>query len=53
MNDTLNGPRILSALKASGIEVVVSVPDIVTSEGFAAADLDRPRPSPRPGVQGG
>ena len=34
MNDTLNGPRILSALKASGIEVVVSVPDIVTSEGL-------------------
>ena len=34
MNDTLKGPPILSALKASGIEVVVSVPDIVTSEGL-------------------
>ena len=34
MNDTLKGPQILSALKAGGIEVVVSVPDIVTSEGL-------------------
>ena len=34
MSDTLKGPPILSALKASGIEIVVSVPDIVTSEGL-------------------
>ena len=34
MSDTLKGPPILSALKASGIEAVVSVPDIVTSEGL-------------------
>ena len=34
MNDTLQGPQILAALKASRIEVVVSVPDIVTSEGL-------------------
>ena len=34
MNDALTGPPILSALKASGIEIVVSVPDIVTSEGL-------------------
>ena len=34
MNDTLEGPPILSAVKASGVEVVVSVPDIVTSEGL-------------------
>ena len=34
MNDTLQGPQILSAIKANGIEVVVSVPDIVTSEGL-------------------
>ena len=34
MNDTLEGPPILSAIKASGVEVVVSVPDIVTSEGL-------------------
>ena len=34
MNDTLEGPPILSALKASGIEIIVSVPDIVTSEGL-------------------
>ena len=33
-NDPLTGPRILSALKAGGIEVVVSVPDVVTSEGL-------------------
>jgi len=43
MNDTLEGPPILSAIKASGVEVVVSVPDIVTSEGLLrpiAADPD-------------
>lgn len=34
MNDTLQGPQILSEIKAAGIEVVVSVPDIVTSEGL-------------------
>ena len=34
MSDALTGPPILSALKASGIEIVVSVPDIVTSEGL-------------------
>ena len=34
MNDTLEGPPILSAIKESGVEVVVSVPDIVTSEGL-------------------
>ena len=34
MDDTLQGPPILCAIKASGIEVVVSVPDIVTSEGL-------------------
>ena len=34
MNDTLEGPPILNALKASGIEIMVSVPDIVTSEGL-------------------
>ena len=35
LNDTsLRGPDILAALKASGIEIVVSVPDIVTSEGL-------------------
>ena len=34
MNDTLEGPSILSAIKAGGVEVVVSVPDIVTSEGL-------------------
>ena len=34
MNDALEGPPILSALKASGIEIIVSVPDIVTSEGL-------------------
>jgi sulfopyruvate decarboxylase subunit beta len=30
----LLGPDILTAIKASGIELVVSVPDIVTSEGL-------------------
>lgn len=34
MNDALEGPPILSAIKTSGVEVVVSVPDIVTSEGL-------------------
>ena len=34
MKDTLKGPPILSAIKTSGIEIVVSVPDIVTSEGL-------------------
>ena len=34
MRETLQGPPILSAIKASGVEVVVSVPDIVTSEGL-------------------
>ena len=34
MNDALEGPPILAAIKASGVEVVVSVPDIVTSEGL-------------------
>ena len=34
MDDTLQGPPILCAIKASGVDVVVSVPDIVTSEGL-------------------
>ena len=34
MNEALEGPPILAAIKASGVEVVVSVPDIVTSEGL-------------------
>ena len=33
-NAALLGPDILTAIKASGIEFVVSVPDIVTSEGL-------------------
>ena len=34
MDNTLRGHQILAAIKASGIEIVVSVPDIVTSEGL-------------------
>ena len=33
-DDPLLGPDILEAIKASGIEFIVSVPDIVTSEGL-------------------
>lgn len=43
-NDSvLRGPDILAAIKASGVEFIVSVPDIVTSEGLlrpVAADPD-------------
>ena len=44
MTDTLQGPQILAALEASRIDVVVSVPDIVTSEGLLrpiSTDPDR------------
>jgi sulfopyruvate decarboxylase subunit alpha len=30
----LSGPAILAAIKASGVEFVLSVPDITTSEGL-------------------
>ena len=33
-DDPLLGPDILEAIKASGVEFIVSVPDIVTSEGL-------------------
>src|SRR6202167_1227303 len=33
---SLNGARIIAAIKASGIEYVLSVPDIVTSTGLLA-----------------
>ena len=33
-DDPLLGPAILEAIKASGVEFIVSVPDIVTSEGL-------------------
>jgi len=33
-DDPLLGPDILAAIKASGVEIIVSVPDIVTSEGL-------------------
>lgn len=43
-NDTvLRGPNILAAIKASGVEFIMSVPDITTSEGLlrpVAADPD-------------
>ena len=34
MRNALQGREILSGIKSSGVEVVVSVPDIVTSEGL-------------------
>ena len=49
MNGTLDGPRILAALKASGIEVAVSVPDVVRSRntsGRAVANTGHERRSP-------
>ena len=33
-DDILRGPAILDAIKDSGVEIIVSVPDIVTSEGL-------------------
>ena len=33
-DDILRGPAILDAIKDSGVETIVSVPDIVTSEGL-------------------
>lgn len=33
-DDILRGPAILNAIKDSGVETIVSVPDIVTSEGL-------------------
>jgi len=33
-DDVLRGPAILAAIKRSGIDTIVSVPDIVTSEGL-------------------
>ena len=33
-DDPLLGPDILAAIKDSGVEIIVSVPDIVTSEGL-------------------
>ena len=35
-SDALNGGKIIAAVKASGIEYVLSVPDIVTSAGLLA-----------------
>jgi sulfopyruvate decarboxylase TPP-binding subunit len=35
-SETLSGPGIIAAIKASGIEYILSVPDIVTSSGLLA-----------------
>jgi len=43
-SDKLTGARILRAIEASGIEFVISVPDITTSEGLLRLIVNAGRP---------
>ena len=49
----LEGSSIIAAIKASGVEFILSVPDIVTSGGLLAPDRARSRPQAGPRLQGG
>ena len=49
----LSGGLIIAAIKASGIEYVLSVPDIVTSSRIAGADREGQGSPPHPRLQRG